>query len=147
MIIDAHQHFWRLDRGDHDFPRRDDRLLYRDFLPDALQDELGRAGVAQTVAVQAAETIAETEYLLTLAVRTPFIAGVVGWCDLAAGAAARGRLVALQGQGPLVGIRPMLQRRDDAGLAAGSRHRARPWLQWSNWAWPSMPWWTFATST
>jgi L-fuconolactonase len=40
-------------------------------------------GVAQTVLVQASNSVAETRWLLSLAEQHPFIAGVVGWVDLA----------------------------------------------------------------
>ncbi len=33
MIVDAHQHFWRLARGDYAFPARRIPVLYRDFMP------------------------------------------------------------------------------------------------------------------
>ncbi len=58
--------------------------LRRDHLPADLRPELARAGVDGTVAVQARRTLAETEWLLALADRHPFVRGVVGWVDFAA---------------------------------------------------------------
>jgi L-fuconolactonase len=79
MRIDAHQHYWRFD------PRRDGwitdemALLRRDFLPgDAVQLLDG------AIAVQAAQSTGETDFLLRLAATHPFIRGVVGWVDLGA---------------------------------------------------------------
>ncbi|MBU2867638.1 amidohydrolase family protein [Pacificibacter marinus] len=114
MIIDAHQHFWKVSRGDYSFPRQDDLLLYRDFLPQDLVAHLHDAGVAATIVVQATETITETEFLLRLAQRSPFIVGVIGWCDLRDGVKANAQFQSLLAQGPLVGIRPMLQAHNDA---------------------------------
>lgn len=113
MIIDAHQHFWKLSRGDYGFPHENDRLLYRDFLPHDLAPHLAKAGVQATIAVQATESVAETEFLLGLSRSSPFIAGVVGWCDLK-DAQSAAWLETLSTQGPLVGIRPMLQAHDNA---------------------------------
>ena len=113
MIIDAHQHFWRLDRGDYSFPSPSDPVLYRDFVPADFAPEMAAAGVAASIAVQATESLAETEYLLDLAGQYEGIAGVVGWCDLAA-PDADAQIAGFLAQGPLVGIRPMLQKADDA---------------------------------
>jgi L-fuconolactonase len=77
--IDAHQHFWRLDRGDYGWLTPEKRLIYRDFGPEDLAPLLARADIAQTVLVQAAPTTGETLFLFDLAAVTPFVAGVIGW--------------------------------------------------------------------
>lgn len=110
--IDAHQHFWRTDRRDYGWLTPESGGLYRDFLPDDLKPLLDGAGVAATVLVQAAPTDAETRYLLDLADRYDWIAGVVGWTDLASPHALH-RISALAEHPKLVGIRPMLQDLDD----------------------------------
>lgn len=106
--IDAHQHFWKLSRGDYGWLTADLAPLYRDFLPEDLTTTLLNNSVVGTVLVQAAPTVAETEFLLQLADENDFIKGVVGWVDMAAeDAAATIRRLA---QNPkLVGIRPMIQ--------------------------------------
>ncbi len=110
MIIDAHQHYWRVDRGDYGWLTPALGPLYRDFLPADLAPHLQRAGVDATVLVQAAATEAETRYLLDLAAHTPSVAGVVGWVDMEADDAAL-RIATLRERcGPrLKGIRPMIQ--------------------------------------
>ncbi len=109
--IDAHQHFWQLDRGDYDWLRSDcERLapLYRDFMPEDLAPSLIRHGIRQTVLVQAAPTAAEIQFLLDLADKHPFIGGVVGWVDLA-GPDVEARIERLATHPKLKGVRPMLQ--------------------------------------
>ena len=108
-VIDAHHHFWQVGRGDYHWMSPEmGEPLYRDYLPDDLAPLLRRAGVDATVVVQAAQTEAETIYLLGLAARTPFVAGVVGWLDMEdAGFCAK--LDALQQHSKFVGLRPMLQ--------------------------------------
>ncbi len=107
-MIDAHQHFWQLARGDYAWLTPSLAPLYRDFLPADL-DPLRRASqVEATVLVQAAPTEAETEFLLGLADATPWITGVVGWVDLEARDAAD-RLGVLAERSALRGIRPMIQ--------------------------------------
>ena len=108
---DSHQHFWQLARGDYAWLRADDpgvAPLVRDFMPDALAPLLRTHGVTRTVLVQAAESVAETEFLLALAAEHDFVAGVVGWVDLAEADAASA-LARLAANGRLKGIRPMLQ--------------------------------------
>jgi L-fuconolactonase len=108
---DAHQHFWQLARGDYAWLRTDApdvAPLVRDFLPDALAPLLRAHGVTRTVLVQAAESVAETEFLLGLAAAHDFVAGVVGWVDLA-DADAAATLARLAADSRLKGVRPMLQ--------------------------------------
>jgi L-fuconolactonase len=83
MRIDAHQHFWRYTPDA--FPWIDERMgvLKRDFLPRDLQPILQEAGIDGTIAVEARPTVAETDWLLSLAAMHPFIRGVVGWLPLA----------------------------------------------------------------
>ncbi|WP_026961470.1 amidohydrolase family protein [Alicyclobacillus herbarius] len=108
MRIDAHQHFWRLDRGDYGWLKPSMKTLYRDFLPDDLLPLLKRCGIDGTVVVQAAPTVAETEFLLQLAELTPFIVGVVGWLDLGSERFLQD-FQRLRRNRMFVGIRPMLQ--------------------------------------
>lgn len=110
MIVDAHQHFWSLDRGDYEWLTPALPALYRDFLPADLQHHLGAAGVGRTVLVQAAASEAETRFLFEIARATPFVTGVVGWIDMTA-QDAPDRIARLQdeGAGYLKGIRPMIQ--------------------------------------
>jgi len=109
-MIDAHMHFWRVARGDYGWLTPDLGALYRDFLPSGAAPMLDGAGVTGVVAVQAAETEAETRFLFDLARQHPAIRGVVGWTDFAAADAAdRIRCLAADGAGRLVGLRPMLQ--------------------------------------
>lgn len=108
MRIDAHQHFWRLSRGDYDWLTPDLGLIYRDFSPDDLRPILQRHNIAATIIVQAAPTISETEFMLDIARHNDFVAAVVGWADLEASDAVDviGRLAARE---YLVGLRPMIQ--------------------------------------
>lgn len=82
MRIDAHQHFWKINRGDYGWITPDITKLYRDFLPADLTPHLQKHQISQTILVQAAPTIAETEFLLNLSYESESIAGVVGWIDL-----------------------------------------------------------------
>lgn len=108
MKIDAHQHFWQLDRGDYGWLTPELKSLYRDFMPDDLSPHLQRAGIDGTILVQAAPTIAETDFLLEIATQTPFVLGVVGWVDFSAPSVAKD-IARLAAHPKLVGLRPMIQ--------------------------------------
>src|SRR5262245_12276937 len=86
--------------------------LKRDFLPADLEPQLRAAGFDACVAVQACHTLDETHWLLDLADRHAFIAGVVGWVDLLS-PGARAQLEAFKGRRKLVGIRHVVQAEPD----------------------------------
>ena len=106
--IDAHQHFWSLARGDYGWLTPEMGPIYRDFLPRDLKPLLAGAGIDGTILVQAAPTVAETEFMLGLAREDPFIRGVVGWVDFE-DPRAPCEIARLAGQSALVGLRPMIQ--------------------------------------
>lgn len=108
MKVDSHHHLWTLARGDYGWMTPDLGPIYQDFTPLDLAPHLSAAGIEKTVVVQAADTLAETEFLLSLAADTPWIAGVVGWIEMEADSALAD--LARLAQNPLFkGIRPMIQ--------------------------------------
>ena len=82
MRIDAHQHYWKIARGDYGWITPEIPVLYRDFLPADLAPHLKAHQLDGTILVQAAPTIEETEFILSLAEQDDTILGVVGWLDL-----------------------------------------------------------------
>jgi len=57
--------------------------IARDFLPQDLQQVLTASGIQGSLAVQARQSLAETESLLNFAQEFPIIRGVVGWAPIA----------------------------------------------------------------
>jgi L-fuconolactonase len=112
MRIDAHQHFWRPERGDYPWMDCAPSVLRRPFMPSDLEPLLKAARIDATVLVQAAPTVDETQYLLGIADATPWVAGVVGWINFE-DASQRTGLEALAAHPALVGIRPMVQDIED----------------------------------
>lgn len=108
MIIDAHQHFWRLrDRGGY-WPPAELAAIYRDFTPADLAPLLQDNGVCGTVLIQTLPTESDTDYMLGLAEQHAFILGVVGWVALDQPGAAE-RIEVMANNPLLKGFRPMLQ--------------------------------------
>ncbi|MEM8788693.1 MAG: amidohydrolase family protein [Pseudomonadota bacterium] len=114
MQIDAHQHYWQPARGDYDWMPKDNPVLHRAYGPADLAPHLGAADVGGTVLVQAAASVAETEYMLGLADATPSILGVVGWVNFED---PRQEVVLrrLAGHPKFLGVRPMIQDIPDLG--------------------------------
>jgi L-fuconolactonase len=81
MRLDSHQHFWKYNATDYIWMGDKMDVLRRDHLPVELESELNTIGFDGTIAVQARQMVAETEWLLELADRHDFIRGVVGWVD------------------------------------------------------------------
>jgi len=109
MRIDAHQHFWRISRGDYGWLTPKLAPIYRDFGIDDLRPHLAQADIVGTVLVQAAPTEGETEFLLTLAAESDgLVKAVVGWIDFEAKDAPE-RLERLARNLLLRGVRPMIQ--------------------------------------
>jgi len=107
MIVDAHQHFWDPARGDYGW-LTPDNPIHRLFSADDLQPLMAQAGVDATIIVQAAPTLAESDYMLDIARNTPWILGVVGWIDLEAADAVK-EVQRRAGDPLFLSVRPMLQ--------------------------------------
>jgi len=115
MRIDAHQHFWRYSPEEYSWIDDSMRAIRRDFLPADLAPALASAQLDGSIAVQARQSIDETDWLLALANSSPGIKGVVGWVPLAAeGANIRRVLDRYDGQTRLKGVRHVLQAEPDA---------------------------------
>lgn len=108
MIIDSHQHFWNPARGDYIWMPKGDAVLDRVYMPGDLVGTLVRHQIDGTVLVQAAATVAETDYMLGLADASDFIKGVVGWVDFENPADAK-VLERLKRHPKFKGVRPMIQ--------------------------------------
>lgn len=82
MIIDSHQHFWHYEPVKHVWIDDEMAVIRKDFMPSDLEVIYKEHGIDGCVAVQADQTLAETDFLLKLASEHDFIKGVVGWVDL-----------------------------------------------------------------
>ncbi len=89
MRIDSHQHFWKYNPDEYGWIGEGMEILKQDFLPDCLAPLLSESHFDGSVAVQARQCLAETQWLLDLAEFYPFIKAVVGWVDLCSPDAAK----------------------------------------------------------
>jgi L-fuconolactonase len=82
VLIDAHHHLWLYNDRDYVWMSGEMTALRRDFVMKNLEEAARESGVEGTVAVQARQSPAETEWLLTLAAQHRLLLGVVGWVPL-----------------------------------------------------------------
>lgn len=116
MLIDAHQHFWRIGQNDCVWPTPDLAAIHRDFGPADLRAAAG-PDLVGAVTVQSQPSDADTDWLLRLAQDEPLVLGVVGWVDLLSPQAPE-RIATLAAHPKFKGVRPMLQNLpDDAWIA------------------------------
>src|SRR4051812_34455753 len=91
-MIDAHHHLWQLARADYGWIGHgaDPALIpiERDYLVEDYRRVAEANGVSGSITVQAAQTVAETRWLLQQARNSGgFVRGVVGWVDMGGGKA------------------------------------------------------------
>jgi L-fuconolactonase len=108
QIIDAHHHLWRYSPREYGWITPDMEVLQRNFLAADLEHEMRTAGVDGSVAVQARQSVRETQWLLDLAERATSIQGVVGWVPLTA-ANLPSVLKKFAGRTRLKGVRHVIQ--------------------------------------
>lgn len=112
MKIDSHQHFWQYNDSDYVWMSDQHAVIKRDFLPENLQPLLETAQLDGSIAVQARQMLAETDFLLQLAASHSIIKGVVGWipfCD----AQVEGYLEQYAGREKIVGFRHVIHDEPD----------------------------------
>lgn len=117
-VIDSHHHFWEIDRFDYSWMPEGSPLA-TDYGPAELKPLTENAGVDYTVIVQAVSSPDEARWLLELADRYEFIAGVVGWVDLTDPEVGY-TLDELQRSRYFVGVRHIWESEEDPGWIVNS---------------------------
>lgn len=111
MRLDSHQHFWRYSAAQYPWIPAGS-ALQRDWLPADLADLQRPLGIDGSIAVQARQSLAESNWLLGLADADPRIKGVVGWVDLQADRVEES-LAELAAHPKFVGVRHVVQDEPD----------------------------------
>ncbi|MGW9169376.1 amidohydrolase family protein [Agromyces sp. NPDC055658] len=106
--IDAHLHLWTRSEGAYPWITPELGPLYADFGPGDARVELDAAGIDAAILVQAADSAADTRFMLDVAARHEWVAGVVGWVPLDDTAAAIDALDDLSEERRLRGIRHLV---------------------------------------
>ncbi len=112
MKIDSHQHYWHFNTADYGWMGENMSVIKRDFLPTDLLPELKSIDFDGSVAVQARQSLQETEWLLQLSDAYPHIKGVVGWLDLQSEQAEE-QIAAFAKHPKAVGVRHVIHDEED----------------------------------
>ncbi|WP_315372577.1 amidohydrolase family protein [Paenibacillus xylanexedens] len=112
MKLDAHQHFWEYNVAEYGWIGEEMKAIRQSFLPEDLEPLLVQSGLDGCIAVQARQSLTETEWLLQLADRHECIKGVVGWVDLCSDEV-RNQLELFASNPYLKGVRHVIQDEPD----------------------------------
>ena len=116
MRIDAHQHFWDFsnsDRFDYGWLAAPQHApINRSFVPSDLKPLIAEVGIDRTIFVQTQHSVDENDWVLNLAEQNEFIAGVVGWVDLASDQCEE-QIVKFNEHPKFVGVRHITQDESD----------------------------------
>ncbi|MCF7754751.1 amidohydrolase family protein [Paenibacillus xylanexedens] len=112
MKLDAHQHFWEYNVAEYGWIGEEMKAIRQSFLPEDLEPLLLQSGLDGCIAVQARQSLTETEWLLQLADRHECIKGVVGWVDLCSDEV-RNQLELFASNPYLKGVRHVIQDEPD----------------------------------
>jgi L-fuconolactonase len=86
-IIDTHNHLWQYEDNEFfSWIQEGMDVLRQDFSINQLEQTLQANGVAGSLLVHAVARLDESKVLLALAEKHNMVRGVVGWCDIVAGA-------------------------------------------------------------
>ena len=110
--IDSHQHFWKYDAQEYPWIGQNMAKLKRDFLPADWLSAQGNPLFQGSIAIQARQSLRETQWLLELANEHDSILAVVGWVDLRAPDVARD-LESLRRHTKFAGVRHVVQEEPD----------------------------------
>ena len=80
--LDAHVHLWEVGSGQYSWLTPEHGILFNTFTAEQAGQTLADAGVDQAILVQADDTAADTEMMLSAAAAHDWIVGVVGWLPL-----------------------------------------------------------------
>ncbi|MEO3941359.1 amidohydrolase family protein [Paenarthrobacter nicotinovorans] len=113
-MIDSHLHLWTLDTfvtggvRPYGWLGPQHGALFRSFGEDEARERLEAAGVRGAVLVQADDTVADTESMLAVASRNPWVLGVVGWIRLDAPSEAAAQLHRFTAHPVFKGVRHLI---------------------------------------
>jgi L-fuconolactonase len=106
--IDAHLHLWDLERSEYSWITPEHGPLHASFTPEQARAELDACGVDRAVLVQAEDSEVDTEFMLEVAERHDWVAGVVGWVQLDDPAVAEAQLDRWRTHPAFVGVRHLV---------------------------------------
>ena len=81
-MVDTHIHVWDLKRAEYPWLKGNTSILNRTWTIGELEEERKIAGISVGVLVQASGNFEDTDLMISVAQKTDWIRGVVGWLPL-----------------------------------------------------------------
>ena len=106
-VVDSHMHLWDLDRVDYPWLSTGVDPINRSFAFSDIASDLRQFDIDAVILVQAADSDADTDYMIEIARAERAVVGIVGCVPLDQPSVARSRIAAIQSRAPLVGIRAL----------------------------------------
>jgi L-fuconolactonase len=115
-VVDAHHHLWNFNEEEFGWMTPEMERIRRDFTEDDFKKQIRGVPISGSVVVQARQTLAETDWLLSVAAESAVVAGVIGWFPLSDSDVQREletRLASPQSRKTLIGVRHVVQDEPD----------------------------------
>ena len=115
MIIDSHHHFWDRSLSQFDYSWQENaelKKICQSFLPEDLKPQIDATGVDKTIFVQTQHNLLENDWAFDLTESHDWIAGIVGWVDLAS-PNCESQVERLKDHSKFVGVRHVVQDEPD----------------------------------
>jgi len=107
-IIDAHQHFWKIDVQEQSWRTSAHAAIDKDYLPSSLEKDLNACDISGTVLMQSVDSEKENDRLFDFARVASFVIGVVAWLPLKDAVAAKKELARISNGKNLCGVRTLI---------------------------------------
>jgi len=139
IIIDAHQHFWKIGAQEQGWRTSAHSLINQDYLPVSLEKDLQACNIAGTVLMQSVDSEEENNRLSDFAREAPFVKGLVAWLPLSDPSAAKKELTRISKEQNLCGVRTLIAKDDLHWLTSNSSVELFRQISDMNLAWDVVP--------
>lgn len=138
-IIDAHQHFWKIDVQEQSWRTSAHAAIEKDYLPSSLEKDLDACEISGTVLMQSVDSEKENDRLFDFARDASFVKGVVAWLPLNEAVAAKKELARISKEQNLCGVRTLIARDNLNWLTSNASIELFRQISDMNLAWDVVP--------
>lgn len=138
-IIDAHQHFWKIDVQEQSWRTSAHAAIDKDYLPSSLEKDLNACDISGTVLMQSVDSEKENDRLFDFARVASFVKGVVAWLPLKDAVAAKKELARISNGKNLCGVRTLIAKDNLDWLTSNASIELFRQISDMNLAWDVVP--------
>lgn len=138
-VIDAHQHFWKIDGQEQSWRTSAHAAINMDYLPSSLENDLNACDISGTVLMQSVDSEKENDRLFDFARDASFVKGVVAWLPLNDAVAAKKELARISNGKNWCGVRTLIARDNLDWLTSNASIELFRQISDMNLAWDVVP--------